>query len=154
MKKFNRWGLLFLAIIASISFQSCTGGNLGGFYGVQNTNPTREYNSYNSVYKYGVLFHMASVPGQIGTNSGSELKGESCSRSVLWLFSWGDSSIESAKKAGKISSVSSIEYQQLGILAGALYHQFCTTVLGSSASTKGTVTPDAASKPANTLQRR
>ncbi len=152
MKKFNRWGLLFLAIIASISFHNCTGGNLGMFYGVQNSNPTREYNSYNSAYKYGVVFHMASIPGQIGSNAGSELKGESCSHSALWLFSWGDSSIESAKKAGKLSAVSSIEYRQLGILAGALYHQFCTRVLGSA--TASTKVADADAKPANSPQRR
>ncbi|GBF50966.1 TRL-like family protein [Leptospira ryugenii] len=152
MKKFNRWGLLFLAIIASISFQNCTGGNVGMIYGVQNSNPTREYNSYNSVYKYGVLFHLASIPGQLGSNAGSDSKGESCSHSALWLFSWGDSSIESAKKAGKISAVSSIEYKQLGILAGALYHQFCTTVLGSGSSS--TKAADADGKPANTQQRR
>ncbi|MCC6276204.1 MAG: hypothetical protein IT569_10135 [Leptospiraceae bacterium] len=73
-----------------------------------------------------------SVFAQRGTNVGSDLKGESCSHSVLWLVSWGDSSIESAKKAGKISSVSSVEYQQLGVLAGGLYLRFCTIVLGSA----------------------
>ncbi|MCE9500029.1 MAG: TRL-like family protein [Leptospira sp.] len=138
MGKVNTWLLAFGLISAFIIFQNCTGGNIGSsYFGLQNTNPTREYNQGGAVismYRNGLFFHYNTVPGQIGSNAGSELRGESCSYSVLWLVSWGDSTIESAKKTSKISSVNSVEFSQLGILAGTIYHRFCTIVTGSAAT--------------------
>ena len=141
-KKISVYFLSLLAIF--MFFQNCTGSNIGSaILGSQNTNPTREYNQIGVIYRLGFFFHMATVPGQIGANAGSDLKGESCSHSILWLVSWGDSSIESAKKAGKINAVSSVEYQQLGILAGGLYHRFCTRVMGSATATTTAPAPTA-----------
>ncbi|MCE9500146.1 MAG: TRL-like family protein [Leptospira sp.] len=113
---------------------NCTGINL--YRSLLNsgteTNPTPEYSSaFQVVATGGGVFHNNSVPGQLGSNADGKEHGEACQRSVLWLVSWGDSSIETAKQSKKITRISHSEFEQFAIL-GFVYHSFCTHVFGST----------------------
>ncbi len=121
---------IYISFLFVILFQNCTGINIMSIYGFQNTNPTPSYNNIIQMeYKGGLLYHNDTVGGQLGNNAGSKLVGEACQISMFYLVSWGDSSIQAAKKAGKIIKVGSVEYEQTGVL-GILYHSFCTKVTG------------------------
>ncbi|WCL51108.1 adhesin Lsa14 [Leptospira sp. GIMC2001] len=126
---------LILLIQTSLIFLTwnCTGLNVATTFGVGAvTNPAREYVNPGFIAdKGGLLFHNNTVAGQISSNAEPNAIGKSCSNAVLWLFAWGDSSIEAGKKAAGITRVSSVEYEQLAIL-GMFYHRFCIKVNGSS----------------------
>jgi hypothetical protein len=114
---------------------NCTGLNTGFLmYNFSNTNPTPVY-AHELAMRFhgGFVYHNNTIPGQIG-NAETDSKGKSCQMAVLYTVSWGDSSIEGAKKNGGITKVGAIDYQQFGILGGYLYHAFCTTVYGSKDS--------------------
>jgi hypothetical protein len=122
----------FLLISCVSAFlNNCSGANqLTLLNAAANTNPALEYaNPYTMSGNGGFLFHRNTIPGQLG-NAESKLRGEACSHSVLYLVSWGDSSIETAKKNGKITKIASTEFENLGIFA-VLYHGSCTIVTGS-----------------------
>ncbi|TGM52242.1 adhesin Lsa14 [Leptospira vanthielii] len=125
---------IFFAI--SLTFilftQNCTGGSfLTQYSGNANTNPTREYATQAVYFKGGFLFHKTNIPGPIGTNAEATTEGRGCNHAILHLISFGDSSIESAKKSANITKVAYVDYDQLGILAGFVYHRVCTIVKGS-----------------------
>ena len=77
----------------------------------------------------GLVYHNNTIPGQLG-NAEVDNKGTACQKAILYLASWGDSSIETAKKNGGITKVGAIDYEQTGILGGYLYHSFCTSIYG------------------------
>ena len=112
-------------------FYNCTSANIWVQFNSTNiTNPTPEYNNYYHLFiKGGHVFHLNNIPGGIGNNTSSLLHSKVCSHSILYLVSYGDSSIETAKIRGNIVKVSTVSYEQLGIL-GFVYHRFCTTVSG------------------------
>lgn len=117
---------------------SCTGVNvLNSPVGSEemNTNPTPAYGrpSFELWYKGGFIFHNESIPHTITGNAKSVERGESCSRSVLALFAWGDSSIQSAAQKANIKKIAHIEYEHTAVL-GIGYHSFCTIVKGESQS--------------------
>ncbi|EMJ91658.1 adhesin Lsa14 [Leptospira alstonii] len=130
--------LLFICFMTIWAVQ-CTGFNYMYTFGgtTPNTNPTKDYAiGYPLIYKGGVLVHSGTIPGQIGDNVENTSTGKACSRNILWLVSFGDSSIEAAKADAKIAKVASVEYEQFGILLGFPYHSFCTVVTGSNAATE------------------
>lgn len=139
----NKIHLAFLVfLITLINLTQCTGLNSVtsvNSYGAV-TNPTPRYANINYMYIGGGIYHRNTVPGSIGNNTEGNIKAEGCSHSVLFLFSWGNSGIENAKKSAGITKVSSIEYEQFAIL-GAVYHRFCTIVLGSKDSFDGSPAP-------------
>lgn len=112
---------------------NCTGVNMATKLGIgANTNPTPEYsNSFYLLDKLGLVYHGNTISGQISNTAESKVSGQACSKSVLFLFAWGDSSIEAAKSSASITKVAFVEYEQMAIL-GALYHRFCTKVSGST----------------------
>ncbi|TGL44613.1 adhesin Lsa14 [Leptospira perdikensis] len=125
---------IFFAI--SLTFilltQNCTGRSLHAtFVPSANTNPTREYATESTVSKGGLFFHKTFVPGPLGFNAEGTSEGRGCSHSILHLFSFGDSSIETAKKSANITKVAYLDYEQLGIVAGYVYHRVCIIVKGS-----------------------
>ncbi len=125
---------IFFAISLTIILftQNCTGGSIHSLYFPSaNTNPTREYATIGSYYKGGLLFHKSNVPGPLGIGAEATNEGRGCNHAILFLASFGDSSIESAKKSANITKVAYVEYEQLGVLAGFLYHRVCTIVKGS-----------------------
>jgi hypothetical protein len=148
--------LFFLSL--TVLFYNCTGLNLGAdLYGFANTNPTPGYtNELGSRLHGGFFYHSNSIPGQLG-NADSEKKGTSCQMAILYIASFGDSSILAAKKNAKITKIGSIDYTQTGILGGYLYHSFCTNVYGTTESvpvqTNIEVTPEPV-KPAPTKKGR
>lgn len=121
----------FFSLI-SLALVSCTGMNLITVQTAANTNPTQEYASSSPYNKGGLIFHRNFTPGFIGLNADASNDVQVCNHSVLYLISWGDSSIEKAKSEGKFSKVAYVDYQQLGILGGYLYHRFCSIVKGQS----------------------
>ncbi|EMY63093.1 adhesin Lsa14 [Leptospira terpstrae] len=125
---------IFFAISLTIILftQNCTGGSYLAYIAPNaNTNPTREYATQGVFLKGGLLFHKTNVPGPIGSNAEATTEGRGCNHAVLHLFSFGDSSIESAKKSANITKVAFVEYDQMGIIAGFVYHRVCTIVKGS-----------------------
>ncbi|ABJ79477.1 TRL-like family protein [Leptospira borgpetersenii serovar Hardjo-bovis] len=125
--------LLFISFMTIWAVQ-CTGTNIMYIYGFRpNTNPTKDYTIGAMAAKGGGLFHDAVTPGQIGDNAEKVVTGRACSKSILWLVSFGDSSIEAAKAEARITKVTSIEYEQTAIFT-TLFHKFCTVVTGSSES--------------------
>ncbi|TGL52280.1 TRL-like family protein [Leptospira kemamanensis] len=126
---------IFFAISLTLLLltQNCSGNNMYVYLYSPgaNTNPTREYASPYVAAKGGFFFHKTAVPGPLGLNAEGTSEGKGCSHSILYLFAFGDSSIESAKKAGNITKVAYVDYEQLGILAGHVYHRVCTVVKGS-----------------------
>lgn len=128
--------LLFICFMTIWAVQ-CTGLNIMYSYGhlQPNTNPTKDYAVGLPLYfKGGIFVHDGVIPGPLGDNAENTSIGKACSKNILWLVSFGDSSIEAAKADGKITKVASIEYEQLGVLYGAIYHKFCTVVTGSNAA--------------------
>ncbi|PJZ46388.1 adhesin Lsa14 [Leptospira brenneri] len=125
--------IFFVISLTFILFtQNCTGGSIHSLYiASANTNPTRDYATPASYYRGGLLFHKSNVPGPIGSNAEGINEGRGCNHSVLYLASFGDSSIEFAKKSANITKVAYVDYEQLGVLAGFLYHRVCTIVKGS-----------------------
>lgn len=122
--------LLFICFMTIWAVQ-CTGTNIMYTSGLSpNTNPTKDYAIGMMVTKGGGLFHEAIIPGPIGDNAEKVVTGRACSKSILWLVSFGNSSIEAAKADAKITKVASIEYEQLGV-STYIYHKFCTVVTGS-----------------------
>lgn len=118
------------------NFVSCTGINvLNSPVGPEemNTNPTPAYGrpSFELWYKGGFIYHNESIPNTIIGNAKGVERGESCSRSVLALFAWGDSSIQSASQKANIKKIAHIEYEHTAVL-GIGYHSFCTIVRGES----------------------
>lgn len=75
----------------------------------------------------GVWYTNVKSPEGVTASVGTKT-GEACATSILGLFATGDASVESAKKAGDISEVSSVDSHSTSILG--LYATFCTTVTG------------------------
>jgi hypothetical protein len=73
----------------------------------------------------------ADVKGPLGatTESTPSKTGKSCASSILGIIATGDASIEAAKKMGKISKVSSVDYASTNMLG--FYSKFCTIVSGN-----------------------
>ncbi|MCW7491934.1 TRL-like family protein [Leptospira sp. 2 VSF19] len=129
MKKNIIFVIAINLILLSIN---CTGASIHSTYVPNaNTNPTREYATPSVLLKGGFIYHKTYVPGPIGLNTEGNLEGRSCSQSVLHLFSSGNSTIEAAKRAGNITKVAYLDYEQVGIFMGIIYHRFCTIVKGS-----------------------
>ncbi|AOP34599.1 hypothetical protein A0128_12520 [Leptospira tipperaryensis] len=126
-------GAFLLGILLSFG---CTGVNIiNSPVGPEeiNTNPTPAYGrpSLELFYKGGMIYHNESIPVTLTGNARSIERGEACSRSVLSLFAWGDSSILTATQNGNIKKIAHIEYEHTAIFA-IVYHSFCTIVTGES----------------------
>ena len=152
---------MFLLFFLVFVIADCTGGSIDNVIVLtrnHNQNPTPEYGYPFVNYAKGWLYHNDSFPGQVGSNAESKLRGEACQMSFLFLLAWGDSSIEAAKKQGKITRVATLEYEQTGILA-ILYHSFCTKVTGDdlpvgASESKTTAVEESTKSPAKTPAKK
>jgi hypothetical protein len=85
-------------------------------------------------YPYGVIYDGTTTPHGMmrvngdGTNKTGSKHGETCATGILGLIAWGDASVASAKEAGGIKEVHSVEYRDFNVLF--IYHQGCTVVHG------------------------
>lgn len=121
-----------ISLTFTLLTQHCSGSSYHASYVPSaNTNPTREYATPSILAKGGLFFHKTYVPGPLGLNAEGTSEGRGCNHSVLYLFSFGDSSIETAKKNANITKVAYLDYEQLGIVAGYIYHRVCIIVKGS-----------------------
>ncbi|EOQ97387.1 TRL-like family protein [Leptospira wolbachii serovar Codice str. CDC] len=133
LENYVKKNIFFVILLNLILFTlNCSGGSIHSSYVPSaNTNPTREYATPSVLLKGGFIYHKTYVPGPIGLNAEGTSEGRGCSQSVLYLFSSGNSSIEAAKRAGNITKVAYLDYEQVGIFMGIIYHRFCTIVKGS-----------------------
>ena len=76
----------------------------------------------------GIIY--MNVKGPLGPASGTSTAktGESCARVFLALFAWGDASIETAKRNGGISEVTTIDHKSFNFIG---FGSFCTIITGS-----------------------
>jgi hypothetical protein len=75
----------------------------------------------------GALYTDIKGPIQAGNPTATGKSGTSCSNSILGLIALGDASIESAKRNGKITKVTSVDHHSRWLL---VYGEFCTIVTG------------------------
>jgi hypothetical protein len=70
-----------------------------------------------------------NVQGPLGPASGTSAakRGESCAHVVLALFAWGDASIETAKRNGNITKVTTLDHESSNFIG---FGSFCTVVYG------------------------
>lgn len=75
----------------------------------------------------GLLY--MNVKGPLGPagGTGTSRKGRSCARVFLALVAWGDASIESAKRDGNITQVTTIDHESFNLIG---FGSFCTIVYG------------------------
>jgi hypothetical protein len=55
--------------------------------------------------------------------------GQACTMGVVGVASWGDMSLEAAKKNGGITRVDTLDYKTMDIL-GVVYQKHCTIITG------------------------
>jgi len=77
----------------------------------------------------GILFTSVKEAKMATEYSRSKKTGRACSYSILSLVAVGDSSLNAAKKAGKIRKVSSVDRESFSVLS--LFNQNCTIVMGN-----------------------
>lgn len=105
-----------LLLLASTLTFGCAGSlgwqpPIGGFYaGAKGINPATQ-----------VQVNEAARPGP--------KSGKSCASGVLGVASWGDMSLDGAKKASGITRVDTLDYKTMDIL-GVIYQQHCTLITG------------------------
>jgi hypothetical protein len=127
--------LLSLVLSIFMSFISCTSLNLGvGFFGfVPNTDPVFISNAgvgsdYGSLT--GVIYRGDQKTGQIIAGVKPLKEGVACSNSILYLVSFGDSSIEAAAKEAGITKVALMDHRTRALLGGFVWHQYCLVLYG------------------------
>ena len=69
-----------------------------------------------------------TTPQDLGTYTQATKRGEACMTNFLGLVATGDASIDSAKKAGNITRIASVESSHARVLG--YYARFCTVVIG------------------------
>ena len=80
-------------------------------------------------YQSGFIYSDLSAPVAVSSNAACTKKGTSESINVLGLVGIGDASIETAKKNGDLSAVSSVDYQFTSFLT--IFSKTTTTVCGN-----------------------
>ena len=76
----------------------------------------------------GGIYTEVKLPGMESNQTGSKT-GEACAKSILGWVATGDASIEAAKKAGGISTVTSVDYKVDSVLG--VVGTYCTVVKGN-----------------------
>lgn len=77
----------------------------------------------------GFLYTKVQGPITTGNGTNTSKTGQACASNILGLVSTGDATIDAAKKAGSITTVSSVDHDSTSILG--LYGTFCTVVKGN-----------------------
>jgi hypothetical protein len=76
----------------------------------------------------GTIYTAYKSPGQVGAAADTKT-GEACISSILGIVATGDGSLEAAKKAGGITQVAHVDYEQFSVVG--VYATSCTIVHGS-----------------------
>ena len=77
----------------------------------------------------GFFYTKVQGPVAVGTGSVINKSGEACATNILGIMATGDASIDAAKKAGGITTVSSVDHSSTMVLM--VYGQYCTVVKGN-----------------------
>ncbi len=77
----------------------------------------------------GLLYTDTETGLAVTQNLAGTRVGEACLQSYLGLISTGDASIETARRTGGITSITSVDEKSTGIL-GFIYRKYCTVVRG------------------------
>jgi hypothetical protein len=86
-------------------------------------------------YPVGSVYTGTQVPHGMmrlegaGAGKGGAKTGESCATGILGIAAFGDATLASAKKAGGVTDVHSVEFGGMSILG--IYTQGCTIVYGN-----------------------
>ncbi|HMV80817.1 MAG TPA: TRL domain-containing protein [Leptospiraceae bacterium] len=118
-----------------LSLSSCTGINIvSSSLGIgEVTNPSPDYAHPLKFIKGGGVYHRNYVPLGTGRNSENSIKAQGCSRSVLFLAAWGDSSYSGIMKKSGIRKIAYSEAEQFAVL-GSVYHSFCNILYGTDSA--------------------
>jgi hypothetical protein len=76
----------------------------------------------------GTIYTGYKSSGAVGTGAAGKT-GEACISSILGVVATGDASLEAAKKAGGITTISHVDHEQFGVLG--VYATSCTIVHGT-----------------------
>jgi hypothetical protein len=77
----------------------------------------------------GFFYTKVQGPITVGTGTVINKTGEACATNILGIMATGDASIDAAKKAGGISTVSSVDHTSTMVLM--VYGKYCTVVKGN-----------------------
>ena len=77
----------------------------------------------------GVAVTSVQSPVTATASDQSAPTGKSCAYSIMGLVAWGDASINTAKNAGQIKQVASVDFNTVNVLA--IFGSFCTVVRGN-----------------------
>lgn len=76
----------------------------------------------------GLLYSDVVAPGTATSNQAGVRVGEACAKSFLGLFAWGDAGIETARRNGGITLITSVDQSVAG--SPLFYARYCTIVRG------------------------
>ncbi len=79
-------------------------------------------------YPYGAFYTEGVLPVAAADGAGDK-EGRACMESILGLVATGDSSVDTAKKNGGITRVTSVDYEVENVLG--VIGKYCTVVRGS-----------------------
>ena len=65
---------------------------------------------------------------QIDNTVKAKKEGKSCAYNILWILSWGDSSIDAAKQDGNIEKVANVDRELINV--GYFFAKGCTIIQG------------------------
>lgn len=118
-----------VAVTGALALSGCAGAMghmppVGGIYaGARGVNPNTRVESSD------------------GARPGPK-RGEACAMGVLGVASWGDMSLETAKKNAGITYVATLDYRTMDIL-GIIFQKHCTIITGSDEGPAGGEEPAA-----------
>jgi hypothetical protein len=76
----------------------------------------------------GFLYNDTQTGVAVASNQAGGRVGQSCANSILGLFATGDASIETARRNGAISMITSVDEHSTSVLG--VYSTYCTIVRG------------------------
>jgi hypothetical protein len=76
----------------------------------------------------GILYSDVTANESVSSNQAGNRVGQSCANSYLGLIASGDASVESARRAGGITLITSVDAQTSNILF--FWSKYCTIVRG------------------------
>jgi hypothetical protein len=78
----------------------------------------------------GVVYSGYRTPGNVSNPSVRPVKqGEACTHGLLWIAAWGNAGTDDAMKAGDITKLNNVQYENKSILSG-LWSTYCTVATG------------------------
>ncbi len=72
----------------------------------------------------------APIDTDVAATPVTSRSGRSSARSILWLVSWGDASIEAAARDGRLKTIESVDYNYLNVFLG-IYQSYTTIARGN-----------------------